>query len=264
MRRLLLAPLLLCAFAVAPAAQAQVPLPIVGGPGESPPPQEEQRPPPAKEPAKPEYMKLSDEREITRWATPVSRAIVRTRPDSKAKRVTRLRYDTEDGYPEVYLALRSYTGPNGMEWVEVRLPMRPNGRKGWVPRSALGQLRMVTTFLRVNRRTLRATLYRSGRQIWTARIGVGKRSTPTPAGNYWIREKLGPLRPGTIYGPLAFGTAAYSSLSEWPGGGVVGIHGTNQPRLIPGRPSNGCVRVRNGPIKKLSRLMPIGTPVQIV
>jgi len=52
-------------------------------------------------------------------------------------------------------------------------------------------------------------------------------------------------------------------LSDWPGGGVVGIHGTNQPQLIPGRPSHGCIRVPNAAIKRLWQLMPIGTPVRI-
>ena len=58
--------------------------------------------------------------------------------------------------------------------------------------------------------------------------------------------------------------SAYSdSLTDWPGGGVVGIHGTNQPELIPGRPSHGCVRVPNPRIRKLAKLMPIGTPILI-
>jgi lipoprotein-anchoring transpeptidase ErfK/SrfK len=44
----------------------------------------------------------------------------------------------------------------------------------------------------------------------------------------------------------------------------VGIHGTNQPELIPGRPSHGCIRVPNANIRLLARLMPVGTPVHIV
>ena len=93
-------------------------------------------------------------------------------------------------------------------------------------------------------------------------MGVGKSCTPTPAGKFWIREKLKGF--GTVYGPLAFGTSAYSDeLTDWPGGGVVGIHGTNQPNLIPGRPSHGCVRLKNAAILKLNRLMPLGTPVLI-
>jgi lipoprotein-anchoring transpeptidase ErfK/SrfK len=93
---------------------------------------------------------------------------------------------------------------------------------------------------------------------------VGAPGTPTPAGRFYIREKLRSLEGGTIYGPLAFGTSAYSRLSDWPRGGVVGIHGTNQPQLIPGRPSHGCVRVRNRAILRLGRLMPLGTPVRIL
>lgn len=102
------------------------------------------------------------------------------------------------------------------------------------------------------------------RKVWQSRIGVGAPSTPTPRGRFWIRTRLRNLGGSAIYGPWAFGTGAYSVLSEWPGGGVIGIHGTNQPELIPGRPSHGCIRVTNRDIRRLVRLMPIGTPVRIL
>jgi lipoprotein-anchoring transpeptidase ErfK/SrfK len=144
----------------------------------------------------------------------------------------------------------------------VRIPGRPNGRRGWVPRESLGGLHKVRTALTIDRRTLRATLRRNGRRVWTSRVGVGAPGTPTPAGRFWIRERLSGF--GGSYGPWAFGTSAYSNrLTGWPGGGVIGIHGTDQPGLIPGRPSHGCVRVPNGAIRRLARLMPIGTPVRI-
>jgi hypothetical protein len=205
-----------------------------------------------------EARKLSNERTVTRWAHATSRAPVRAHPDRDARRVARLRWYTEDGLPEVYVALRRRDG-----WVRVRLPKRPNGRTGWVPRVALGRLRVVRTFLRVDRRRLRATLFRSGRRVWRAPVGVGAPGTPTPAGRFYIRERLRVRERGSLYGPLAFGTSAYSKLTEWPGGGVIGIHGTNQPALIPGRPSHGCIRLRNRAIRRLARLMPIGTPVRI-
>ena len=67
-----------------------------------------------------------------------------------------------------------------------------------------------------------------------------------------------------FYGPLAFGTSARSAvLTDWPGGGFVGIHGTNRPELIPGRVSHGCIRMRNRDIERLGRLMPVGTPIII-
>jgi lipoprotein-anchoring transpeptidase ErfK/SrfK len=67
-----------------------------------------------------------------------------------------------------------------------------------------------------------------------------------------------------FYGPIAFGTSAQSrTLTDWPAGGFVGIHGTNEPGLIPGRPSHGCIRLRNPDIVRLARLLPIGTPLEI-
>jgi hypothetical protein len=178
--------------------------------------------------------------------------------------VGRLHYLNEDGAFEVYPVLESYVDVAGRTWLRIRLPMRPNGRTGWVPRHDLGPLKAVRTMLRVNRATLRATLYRDGRAIWSSPVGVGKASTPTPAGHFWIRSRLRGLRGDPIYGPYAFGTAAYSVLSDWPGGGIIGIHGTDQPQLIPGRPSHGCIRVPNAAIRRLWRLMPIGTPVAIL
>ena len=214
--------------------------------------------------ARPLPEQLSDEFRETRWAHAAAASIVRAQPSSRSRRVGRLRSVTEDGRPEIYLALRSTLDPAQRLWVQIRLPQRPNGTTGWVRRESLARLHVVRTHLRIDRRRLRATLYRDGRRIFRARIGVGKRSTPTPAGRFWIRERLDGYRLGTIYGPLAFGTSAYSRLTEWPGGGVVGIHGTNQPGLIPGRPSHGCIRMRNGDIRRLARLMPLGTPVRIV
>ena len=204
---------------------------------------------------------LSDERTVTRWAHPAERAAVRVAPSRGARQVARLRFFTEDRRPEVYLVLASRRA-GGATWLHVRVPMRPNGRTGWVRASALGPLHVVRTQLVVDRRALRATLYRRGNVIWTSVIGVGAPGTPTPAGRFYVRERLRGM--GGAYGPWAFGTSAYSTLSDWPGGGVVGVHGTDRPELLPGRVSHGCVRVPNRRIARLARLMPIGTPVHIV
>lgn len=73
---------------------------------------------------------------------------VYARPTKSARTVGRLRYQTEDGPLEVYLVLESRLDGRGSLWVRVRLPMRPNGRTGWVMRDALGERRAVTTKLR--------------------------------------------------------------------------------------------------------------------
>ena len=71
-----------------------------------------------------------------------------------------------------------------------------------------------------------------------------------------------PLEP--FYGSYALETSAYASLSDWPGGGIVGIHGTNQPQLLGQAVSHGCVRVANSAALRLRRLAPPGTPIDIV
>lgn len=210
------------------------------------------------------FERLSNERTLTRWAHPGRRAPIRSRPSPGARQIVTTSLFTEDGFPEVYVVLRKWqSGKTGQIWLEVRIPMRPNGRKGWVKREFLGPLYQVRTRFVVNRTARRATLYKGGRRIWRAPVGIGKSGTPTPAGRFWIREKFRTAEPGGIYGPMAFGTSAYSVLSDWPGGGVVGLHGTDQPELIPGRPSHGCVRIRNQDLRRLWRLMPVGTPVLI-
>jgi lipoprotein-anchoring transpeptidase ErfK/SrfK len=53
-------------------------------------------------------------------------------------------------------------------------------------------------------------------------------------------------------------------LSDWPGGGVVGVHGTNTPDLIGEAVSHGCVRLYNKDIQYLRSVMGVGTPIKIV
>ena len=206
--------------------------------------------------------KLSDESTVTRFGYPTRKYKVRTGPARTYRTFARLRFYTEDMAPENYLVLRSKLGPNGKAWLNIRLPRRPNGSKGWVPARAL-RMRTLTTAFEIDKRALKARLFKDGREIWTSSVGIGAPSTPTPSGRYWVRERLSNLNGNAAYGPFAFGTAAYSRLSDWPGGGVVGIHGTNAPSLIPGRPSHGCVRVPNAKILQLKELMPVGTPIWI-
>ncbi|MEY2441980.1 MAG: hypothetical protein QOJ46_1406 [bacterium] len=208
---------------------------------------------------------LSDGRTVSRWAYAQTAATVRAAPSFDARPVGRLRYLTEDGQPEPYVALtKAYIPSSRMTWIKVPLAKRPNGVTGWVPVRALGSLQVVHGRLVVDRSRLRATLFDGdGRTIWSARIGVGRRSLPTPAGHFYVREKLRAIG-SPVYGPFAIGTSAYApTLSDWPGGGVVGIHGTDQPGLIPGRPSHGCVRLRNADITRLWHLIAVGTPIDI-
>ena len=207
--------------------------------------------------------RLSDLRSVSHWAYPTTEAAVRTAPAAHARTLGRLRFLTPDGQAELYVELLSARLSSGASWIEIELPARPNGQIGWVPSGALGSMHSVNGYLRVDRHTLRATLFREGREVFQAPIGVGKASTITPAGRFYVTEKLRTAN-APAYGPLALGTSAYApTLSEWPGGGVVGIHGTNEPQLIPGRPSHGCIRMRNADIVRLWHTILVGTPIEI-
>lgn len=215
------------------------------------------------EAARPRLRRLSDERLLSRWAHPARLSDIYSRHSARSRKLGRIRFFTEDGFPEVYLLLREYIDSQQREWVQIRIPKRPNGKVGWVPRDALGPYNVNRFQLVVNRTTLRARLFKRGRVVWSAPVGVGADGTKTPAGRFWVREKFR-FRNTPVYGTRAIGTSAYApTLSDWPNGGVVGIHGTNQPELIPGRPSHGCIRVKNHQIERLYRMLPLGTPLLI-
>lgn len=194
---------------------------------------------------------------------PVVRTVAaRGAPSPAAPVVAPLGLETSEGTTNVVLVVGERSRPDGA-WVRVRLPVLPNNRTGWVPRRALGGYEFVHTHLVVDRSRLSATLFRDGRKVFVAPVGVGKAASPTPAGEFYVRDRLSGFG-DPFYGPVAFGTSARSAvLTDWPDGGFVGIHGTNEPGLLPGRVSHGCIRLRNPDILRLRRLMPVGTPVTV-
>ena len=84
----------------------------------------------------------------------------------------------------------------------------------------------------------------------------------TPLGHFYVTARFVPNDP--FLGVFALETSAYSKLSEWPGGGVVGIHGTSRPDLLGQAVSHGCIRVSNATAAALRRLAPLGTPIRVV
>jgi lipoprotein-anchoring transpeptidase ErfK/SrfK len=206
---------------------------------------------------------LSQRNGISRYAAVNAPVAALAEPDLDAKPVGTLSRRTPEGTDNIVLALEQ-VARDGQDWVRVRLPVLPNNTTGWVPRESLGLYNEVSTRLVVSRKALRATLYRGGKRIWSAPVGIGLDKWPTPKGEYYVRNKLEKYASPT-YGPIAFGTSAKSSvLTDWPAGGFVGIHGTDQPELLPGKVSHGCIRLANEDILRLAELMDPGTPLTIV
>jgi hypothetical protein len=200
---------------------------------------------------------------VAAWA-PVHRAVAaHSRPADSSPVVATIPTQTPEQTDNIVLLLGRERDAAGRLWVKVRIPALPDNVNAWVERSALGGYTLFTTRLEVDLERLTVTLYRAGHRVFEAAAGVGRPSWPTPKGHFYIRNKLTDFA-SPVYGPLAFGTSARSeTLTDWPAGGYVGIHGTDRPGRLPGRVSHGCIRMRNADILRLGRLMAVGTPVTI-
>jgi lipoprotein-anchoring transpeptidase ErfK/SrfK len=179
---------------------------------------------------------------------------------SSARLLRRFGEFRTDFRQQVEFAVRAATGPKGGRWFELSLPGRPNGGRGWVPTAAVA-LHPVRNRIVVHRgaRRLEVTRITDGKLLLRAPVSVGKPGAETPLGqNFYVQWRFVPADP--FYGSYALETSAYSRLSDWPGGGVVGIHGTNEPQRIGQAVSHGCIRMRNDDVAKLRSLAPLGTP----
>jgi hypothetical protein len=197
----------------------------------------------------------------TQWAPLRRAAIARAAPSAGARPVVRMSARTPEDTTNLVVVLGRTRDARGAIWIHARLP---DAQTGWVARADLGGYVIVRTRLIVDRARLTLTLLRDGKAIFHAPVGIGAPGSPTPGGSYFIRNRLTRYA-SPFYGPIAFGTSAQSpTLTDWPAGGFVGIHGTNEPNLIPGRVSHGCIRLRNADIERLARLLRVGTPLTIV
>ncbi len=191
--------------------------------------------------------------------------VVQVRPDPRARRVERvsaLRPLTD--VQTVLPVLGRATGRDGKTWVHVRLPGRPNSHTGWI---AARQTRPASTEWRLAL-TLSArqlTVYHDGRVARRFPAVVGKPSTPTPSGRFFVEE---PLALGAqVGGPFALATSARSDvLQEFEGGpGQIAIHGTDGLAGALGTAaSHGCIRLASSAITWLARRIGSGVPLSIV
>jgi lipoprotein-anchoring transpeptidase ErfK/SrfK len=156
------------------------------------------------------------------------------------------------------------SGPGGARWLQVMLPGRPDGSTGWIAQS---ETRKLTTGWRilVDLATRRVRVYRDGRTVRTFRAVVGKPSTPTPTGQFFVEETV-QMEPGQAGGPLALALSARSNvLQEFEGGpGQIAIHGRNNlGGTLGAAESHGCIRLATTSIDWLAARIGPGTPVKI-
>ena len=149
-------------------------------------------------------------------------------------------------------------------WLKVRLPGRPNGHTGWIKQ---GKTLSSSTRWRLAVNTTRrlVTVYLSGRIVRTFKAVVGKPSTPTPTGQFFVEESIA-LRSYDVGAPFALALSARSSvLQEFDGGpGQIALHGLDNVGGTPGTAvSHGCIRLEDSAMRWLAARIVSGTPVTI-
>lgn len=223
----------------------------------APDPADELPPPPEQGLTIPEPELLSGREHETTWAAVLPGAIARVAPDEASPPVSAVSHRTPEGTANIVVVSDRSTDGAGRVWLRAHLASLPPGKTGWIPRRSLGGYGVVSTRLVVSLPHLEAALFRDGKPVFRAPIGVGTAEYPTPRGEFYVRNRLSRYR-SPAYGPIAFGTSARSeTVIDWPGGGFVGLHGTDRPEILPGRVSHGCIRLRNADILALDRLIPI-------
>jgi lipoprotein-anchoring transpeptidase ErfK/SrfK len=166
---------------------------------------------------------------------------------------------TREGVPLVFLVRGQQP-----DWVQVQVPIRPNGLTGWV-HAADVSLRLIPNHIVVELNNRRVTAYDPDDNVlFQAAVGIGQDRYPTPVGDFFVDSHF--ANPGGAYGVYMLSVAGFSDVLETFGGGVgqIAMHGTNRPDLIGGKVSHGCVRMTNESITQLKDLAPPGTPVEIV
>jgi len=190
----------------------------------------------------------------------VASVAVRAEPRASSRVIRVMHQFRKDFRRQEIFAVAARVGADGRAWYRISLPMRPNGTFGWIPASA-ASLAPTRARIVVHRRARTIDVYRDGRHALHAAVAIGAPGMETPLGHYYVAARFVPDDP--FLGVFALETSAYSKLSEWPGGGVVGIHGTSMPQLLGQAVSHGCIRVSNATASALRRLAPLGTPIWI-
>ncbi len=150
-------------------------------------------------------------------------------------------------------------------WVQVLLPVRPNGSTGWL-RTKDVHLDPDPFRVKVELGAHRITVTQDQTVLYQGDVAIGTGATPTPTGEYYVRVKVKAIDPTQVYGPYAWGLSSHSdALDTFDGGDAeIGIHGNNDASVLGHDVTHGCVRMDNAAITTLTKQVPLGTPVDIV
>lgn len=153
---------------------------------------------------------------------------------------------------------------NQGDWLQVAVLARPNHQTGWVKASDV-ELGITDYRAELDLSTYTLHVYKAADLFLETKVAIGKDSTPTPLGTFFLTEVIKNSSDGGIYGAYIMPTSGYSEVLDSFDGGLpqIAMHGTNQPELLGTKASNGCIRMSNEAITKLATNVPPGTPLEI-
>lgn len=147
-------------------------------------------------------------------------------------------------------------------WVQVLLPSRPNSATGWLYVDGL-EFAQSAFLVLVDRAGFTMRVLREGREIGRWTVGIGKSTSPTPAGRTFVLSAI--TDPAQSFSPviLPLGMHSATHLSYGGGPGTVALHGWPTRDVFGSASSDGCIRVPDNALQILADSVPIGTPVLI-
>lgn len=186
---------------------------------------------------------------------PRSGLTVRSRPHGRI--LARLAPHTQWGSPTVVWAVERH-GP----WLGVITAALANNTVGWIdvrrthPRMWRNEFSLEAN---LSARTL--LLRRHGRVVDRMTVGIGSPYSPTPTGRFTVTDKLLPDRHAPYYGCCIIALSGHQPYLRpgWAGGDRIAIHGGPVGTAA----SAGCLHADPAQLRKLMRLIPVGTPVRI-
>jgi lipoprotein-anchoring transpeptidase ErfK/SrfK len=182
---------------------------------------------------------------------------LRARPGGR--RVATLPRRTRFGSPQV-LAVVSRRG----RWLGVLASELRNGQVGWIDGRGIELFRTAWSIdADLSRR--RVVVRRDGRVAVRVRVAVGRPSSPTPRGRFAVTDRIRTGRDGGPYGCCVLALTGHQPRvpQGWGGGDRLAIHATPAEQTIGQAASLGCLRATNAVMRRLIRLVPLGTRVTI-
>lgn len=153
---------------------------------------------------------------------------------------------------------------NQGDWLHVLVTARPNHTEGWV-RADDVTLGATEFRLELDLSTFTLRVYKAATVFLETPVAIGRESTPTPVGRFFMTEIIKNPNDTTIYGAYILATNGYSETLDTFDGGLpqIAFHGTNQPELLGTKASNGCVRMSNEAVTRIAQNVPAGAPIEI-